>query len=603
MPARPAPAAPSAATFDGRPPKTTPASASAGSACSRNMKKARTRPTDAVQTRPWLPDELWLRVFYFLQPHYCAALPSGRWMEGSSFIGQDYHSCEPHHANAPYSNIHHGLESSFARKVSGQPSRPSATRSHSWVDRSDNERPTNPIAELPAEPKRKKPRIAAAHHRYHPTIEAPLPCGKPAMLILPLVNAQFRRVCFMHSFWKTLAWHYLLPIADAKSLELHDRDNPIYGPDALSQFYQVLSGDPRRLAPVASIQLDLAPFGRSIDLPALSLLFSRLSSKPSMTMERIRSVVLNCRWDTITDSAVIEFVAGLPRLESLFVVGVRSSHVLSGLSSESLKRILKENKRLRRKDADGSEQRGLLRLGLAGYGYGSFSSHTFLGFLALHPFLQQLSIGYMRGGVNLTQIAALAPHLESLCIQFEREKSIDSAGTSAAGVAMSAVTTFGETKPKLVGDFSGFGKLRALALVSAMQPHDQHCLDIELLNELVLTASGLPLEQLRLPRYVLAARSPSEADWVNQQKLAFWDTLGTAFTSLKLVRIDFKMLVDLPTDSVLLVRKFLEGLQHLILFVDADDRPAAGLAPGKTRTWELLASLRQSPSRRITYLY
>ncbi|KAL5034139.1 hypothetical protein RTP6_002003 [Batrachochytrium dendrobatidis] len=292
---------------------------------------------------------------------------------------------------------------------------------------------------------------------FHRNINRAINNQAPDMLIFGGVCRQWRRVTMLHSFWTELAWHRLLP---RRPLHKPARD--------ISQFLECMAAEPSRLVRIRHIHLDLLCWHHILESSRLSSILHRIHCP-----HRVHTVVLRMRWDANGDPNLIKTISKrFSHCNRLYIQGgqgyIRGSQhmhkfnlnptggALYGLDNKAARMIARS-------------MTHLTHLFLDGFGENSFSWSGFVRVLEANQAITSLSVGIVRNGIHLNDIARILPKLKQLSVQFH----VKLPGSSSfvmnneqgpLGLHLDFIAhTNRKCVPHLYGDLNGFQSLECLA--------------------------------------------------------------------------------------------------------------------------------------------
>ncbi|KAJ3191952.1 hypothetical protein HK101_007250 [Irineochytrium annulatum] len=228
----------------------------------------------------------------------------------------------------------------------------------------------------------------------------------PTLLALSWTSTWGRRVSLLHPFWRAVAWHHLVPRRD-------------WGAGGLERFFNVvMDGSAFGRGFAVDLWLDVTSGGGGGNLGLSAACVRRVMMEGMAPAVSGRVVVMELGGRVAATEKVLEVLAGWMKrgeVERLAWGGARSPGVLRMLGDGDLGRWVRP-----KGGVVGGP--GLTRLCLDGYGVNSFSWTSLRNLLtSVGGGLTHLALAHVRGGVDLWELAALNPVLESLCISFQDE--------------------------------------------------------------------------------------------------------------------------------------------------------------------------------------
>ncbi|KAJ1345236.1 hypothetical protein BSLG_000750 [Batrachochytrium salamandrivorans] len=274
----------------------------------------------------------------------------------------------------------------------------------------------------------------------------------PSILIFGEVCQQWRRVAMLHPFWTELAWHQLLP---RRSFHKPAR--------LISSFLHCMAAEPSRLSRIRHIHLDLLPWNHILDVPDLVSILSRIAHP-----DRVHTLVLVMRWDACGDPQLIHNITKkFKQCTRLYIQGgqdrLRSGRCGSGMTGGALYGLNSKMLRIMTR-----HMKFLSHLFLDGFGGNCFSWKSLAGLLRENCGITSLSLGIVRGGIPLNQVAQLLPKLSSLTVQFHivhftAPHLLSGADPEASQQYYNYISlSRKEYAPRLYGDLSEFCALKCL---------------------------------------------------------------------------------------------------------------------------------------------
>lgn len=198
--------------------------------------------------------------------------------------------------------------------------------------------------------------------------------SRPLLSILSQVSFRFRNLVYSHRHLlsnPSMILHQRLRIQSAKT--------PLSRPEFIP------------MSKVKSLVLD-SPLSLSD--------FKNIIGK--IEIASVESLVLVQKWD-LFGSTLLKSIASFSNLKRIYLKGIPTPSAFFGLDRRALRTLAKLP--------------NLTHVFLDGFGGGSFSFSALLDFLADKP-IEALSLGYVRQGINLDQLAVCLPNLRGLTIQF-----------------------------------------------------------------------------------------------------------------------------------------------------------------------------------------
>jgi hypothetical protein len=283
------------------------------------------------------------------------------------------------------------------------------------------------------------------NHKYHPTIK--LQKGKPFLLILGQISRQFRQVTQMHPFYLTMQLYKLYPIPRTQVNSM----NKIL---KLSQFIHQIN---ERIQPKQITKIIIDPIiSKQFMLPQdVIQILSKFNSL------KLKELILNLGWFCLGDPLILNKLQEFKNLEKLYLKGKYEPGVLHGFPNQTIRVLCKNIRKLK-------------FLYIEGFGGGSFSFRSYQTFLRLNTNLEVLTIGFVRGVVDLELVSSACPNLIQLTIQFNCQypSNIPYDDNVEEVYFQSFLRSSRILVPSLSGGLSAFKKLKRVAFYDSSDSND-----------------------------------------------------------------------------------------------------------------------------------
>jgi hypothetical protein len=228
--------------------------------------------------------------------------------------------------------------------------------------------------------------------RYHKTIHTSYK-NQPVLLLLSHVCQQFRRVAHMHPLFSSLQLYRFLAKPKATSICIR----PIM---QLSMWIRTMSTTVKETRRLRSVVLDPIVGNQKMLAEDCVLILKKIANP-----DAVSDLVLMLGWLALGDKKLVEEMCRFRNVQRLYLKGGVEDDVLHGFDNKALKLFSKSFTQL-------------THLFIEGYGSGSFSWNALRLLFKANPNLEVLSLGYVRDGILLMELADLLPNLRVLSIQF-----------------------------------------------------------------------------------------------------------------------------------------------------------------------------------------
>lgn len=275
-------------------------------------------------------------------------------------------------------------------------------------------------------------RHAHQYQKYHEGIITTR--NSPVLLVLARVSKKFRAVAFMHPLFTKMQFYRLYPN------QIHWNLNEILN---LSMWTQMIMKKWKHFHTNSII----------IDHPHLTEMdVCTMLSKIAQPL-KVRDIVLHLGWLCLGNPSLLQELKKFKKVQRLYLGGKPDPSVLRGFDNSAIVQLSKS--------FDSLES-----LYIEGYGGGSFTWLALRKLLLRNPSIQVLSLGYVRNGLDLTELGKILPNLTTLTIHFSSNPAAnlmqhdnDWPGYFAT-LARGIENTRNELVPEIKGSLAGSSSLK-----------------------------------------------------------------------------------------------------------------------------------------------